>query len=55
MAWTEQRSDADRSRRRLQLLAELAGAKAQRERERPLRNRADRLRELIDSRRRLAG
>jgi hypothetical protein len=54
MAWTEQRLDPERSRRRLQLLAELAGAKSVREREHPRRARVDRLRELIDNRRRLA-
>ncbi|MEV4758858.1 hypothetical protein AB0J86_27695 [Micromonospora sp. NPDC049559] len=55
MAWTEQRLDPERSRRRLQLLAELAGAKAVRARERPRRLRYDQLRELIDTRRRRAG
>jgi hypothetical protein len=55
MAWTEQRLDPDRSRRRLQLLAELAEAKAARERERPRRAHSYRLRELINMRRRLAG
>ncbi|WP_170208616.1 hypothetical protein [Micromonospora pisi] len=55
MAWTEQRLDPERSRRRLQLLAELAGAKSVRERTQPRRVRVDRLRELIASRRRLAG
>ncbi|MEV0392297.1 hypothetical protein [Polymorphospora rubra] len=55
MAWTVQRLDPDRSRRRLQLLAELAGAKAVRERELPRQVRGDRLRELIATRRRLAG
>jgi hypothetical protein len=54
MAWTEQRLDPDRSRRRLQILAELAGAKSVRERERPRRVRVHRLRELIATRRRLA-
>lgn len=54
MAWTQQRLDPERSRRRLQLLAELAGAKAVREREHPRRVRVDRLRELIATRRRLA-
>jgi hypothetical protein len=52
MAWTEQRLDPERSRRRLQILAELAGAKAVRARERPRRARGDQLRELIDMRRR---
>jgi hypothetical protein len=56
MAWTEQRlDDAERSRRRLRLLAELAGAKSTRQREYPRRARTDRLRELIATRRRLAG
>jgi hypothetical protein len=54
MAWTEQRLDPDRSRRRLQILAELAGAKSLREREHPRRVRVNRLRELIATRRRLA-
>jgi hypothetical protein len=48
------RPDADRRRRRLQLLAELAGARSVRDRLRPRRERSDRLRELIDNRRRLA-
>jgi len=50
-----QRLDPDRRRRRLQLIAELTGAKAVRERIDPGRLRADRLRELINNRRRLAG
>jgi hypothetical protein len=54
MAWTAHRLDPDRSRRRLQLLAELAGAKSVRDREQPRRVRVDRLRELIATRRRLA-
>lgn len=54
MAWTAQRLDPDRSRRRLQLLAELAGAKSVRDREHPRRLRRDDLRELIAARRRLA-
>jgi len=53
MAWM-QRPDPDRRRRRLRLLAELADAKAVRDRQ-PRRGRTDRLRELIASRRRLAG
>jgi len=53
MALTEQRLDPERNRRRLQLLAELAGAKSARAREYPRRVRAERLRELIASRRRL--
>jgi hypothetical protein len=54
MVWTPQRLDPERTRRRLQLLAELAGAKSVREREHPRRLRRDRLRELIATRRRLA-
>jgi len=54
-AWTPQQPDPERSRRRLQLLAELAGAKSRREWEAPRRDRRDRLRELIATRRRLAG
>ncbi|MET7748634.1 hypothetical protein ACFQZ8_23540 [Micromonospora azadirachtae] len=55
MAWTTPRLDPDRSRRRLQVLAELAGARAVRQRERPQRMRTERLRQLIATRRRLAG
>jgi hypothetical protein len=55
MATIQQRLDPERSRRRLQLLAELAGARSLRERARPRHARADRLRDLIASRRRLAG
>lgn len=56
MAWKEQwLDDAERSRRRLRLLAELAGARSMRTREYPRRARVDRLRELIATRRRLAG
>jgi hypothetical protein len=55
MAWTLQRLDPDRRRRRLQLLAELADAKSVRDRVRPRRPSGDRLRELIATRRRLAG
>ena len=47
MNWKLQRPDPDRSRRRLQLLAELADAKSVRERVQPRRQRVDRLRELI--------
>jgi hypothetical protein len=54
MALRLQRLDPDRRRRRLTLLAELADAKALRERLHPQRLRADRLRELIANRRRLA-
>jgi hypothetical protein len=49
-----QRLDADRRRRRLQLLAELAGARAVRERVQPSRVRGSRIRGLIAQRRRLA-
>ncbi|MBO4208870.1 hypothetical protein [Micromonospora echinofusca] len=52
MGWTVQRLDPDRSRRRLELLAELAGARAVRERKRPQRARTERLRQLIATRRR---
>ncbi|GAB3796198.1 hypothetical protein GCM10027605_03660 [Micromonospora zhanjiangensis] len=51
---TVQRPDPDRSRRRLQLLAELAGAKAFRGREYPRWARDHRLRDRIADRRRLA-
>jgi hypothetical protein len=54
MALTLQRLDPERHRRRLQLLAELSGAKAVRDRVQPRRVRTDRLRELIATRRRLA-
>jgi len=54
MALTLHRLDPDRRRRRLRLLAELADAKALRERVQPRRVRADKLRELIANRRRLA-
>ncbi|MGC9669100.1 hypothetical protein ACNTMW_21405 [Planosporangium sp. 12N6] len=55
MALTLQRLDPDRRRRRLRLLAELADAKALRDRVQPRGARTDRLRELIARRRRLAG
>ena len=55
MALNLQRLDPDRRRRRLQLLAELADAKSVRDRVQPRRMRADRLRELIASRRRVTG
>lgn len=56
MAWTTPpRLDPERSRRRLQLLAELAGARAVRQRERPQRANTERLRQLIATRRRIAG
>ncbi len=54
MVWEVQRLVPERSRRRLQLLAELAGAKSVRDREHPRRLRRDQLRELIATRRRLA-
>jgi hypothetical protein len=54
MALKLQRLDPDRRRRRLAVLAELADAKSLRERLHPRRLRADRLRELIANRRRLA-
>jgi hypothetical protein len=54
MALKLQRLDPDRRRRRLALLAELADAKSLRERLHPRRLRADRIRELIATRRRLA-
>ncbi|HEY2950547.1 MAG TPA: hypothetical protein VGJ53_19475 [Micromonosporaceae bacterium] len=54
MAWTLERLDPDRRRRRLQLLAELADAKSLRDRMLPRRLQGDRLRELIVTRRRLA-
>ena len=47
------RLDPERRRRRLQLLAELADAKALRDRVQPRRAQAERLRDLIASRRRL--
>jgi hypothetical protein len=50
-----QRLDPDRRRRRLQLLAELADAKALRDRVQPRRLLTDQLRELIASRRRVVG
>jgi hypothetical protein len=56
MAWTTPpQLDPERSRRRLQLLAELAGARTVRQRERPQRARTERLRELIATRRRVTG
>ncbi|MEV0569387.1 hypothetical protein AB0J72_19745 [Dactylosporangium sp. NPDC049742] len=54
MALRLQRLDPERRRRRLALLVELADAKALRERLHPRRLRADRIRELIATRRRLA-
>jgi hypothetical protein len=55
MALRLQRLDPDRRRKRLALLAEMAGAKALRDRVLPRRIQADRVRELIAIRRRLAG
>ncbi|MEV1142805.1 hypothetical protein [Micromonospora sp. NPDC049799] len=55
MAWTTPRLDPERSRRRQQLLAELAGARAVRQRDRPRRLRTEQLRQLIATRRRVAG
>ena len=52
MASTPQRLDPDRRRRRLELLAALADAKAARELTQPERLRGARLRELIANRRR---
>ncbi|MGC4804229.1 hypothetical protein [Micromonospora sp. DT233] len=54
MAWTPPRLDPERSRRRLQILAELAGARAVHRRERPRRARSEELRQLIATRRRVA-
>jgi hypothetical protein len=55
MALRLERLDPDRRRKRLAILAEVAGAKAVRARVMPRRAEADRLRVLIASRRRLAG
>jgi hypothetical protein len=55
MALKLQRLDPDRRRKRLALLAERAGVRAIRERVLSRRVQADRLRELIANRRRLAG
>jgi hypothetical protein len=55
MALNLQRLDPERRRKRLAVLAELADAKALRDRVPPQRLRTDRLRELIATRRRLAG
>jgi hypothetical protein len=49
------RLDPERRRRRLRLLAEYADATAQRLRLSPQRDRVERIRDLVDSRRRLAG
>lgn len=50
-----QRLDPERRRRRLRLLAEYADAAAQRIRLQPQRARIERIRDLVDNRRRLAG
>jgi hypothetical protein len=55
MAVRLQRLDPDRRRKRLALLAELAGAKSLRDRVMPRRIQVNRVRELIAIRRRLAG
>ncbi|WP_189081252.1 hypothetical protein [Mangrovihabitans endophyticus] len=52
---TPPRLDPDRRRRRLELLAALADAKAAREHRHPQRLHGARLRELIAARRRLVG
>jgi hypothetical protein len=49
------RLDPERRRRRLRLLAEYADATTQRMRMSPERDRIERIRELVDSRKRLAG
>jgi hypothetical protein len=49
------RLDPERRRRRIRLLAEYADATAQRARLRPQRANIERIRDLVDSRRRLAG
>ena len=54
MAPSPPRLDPDRRRRRLELLAALADAKAARESAQPVRLRGARIRELIATRRRLA-
>jgi hypothetical protein len=54
MALTLQQLDPERHRRRMRLLAELASAKAVRDRLQPRQLRVDKLRELIATRRRLA-
>jgi hypothetical protein len=48
-----ERLDPDRRRRRIRLLAELAGAQTLRDRIAPRRARMERLRELISNRQRL--
>ncbi|HEX5742016.1 MAG TPA: hypothetical protein VFY17_10775 [Pilimelia sp.] len=54
MAWTMERLDPDRHRRRLKLLAELADARAVRELPPPRARRA-RVKGIIAERRRLVG
>lgn len=49
------RLDPERRRRRLRLLAEYADATAQRVRLQPQLARVERIRDLVDNRRRLAG
>jgi hypothetical protein len=55
MAQMLQRLDPERRRRRLRLLAELADAKAVRDRLNPRRAQLEQLRDLIATRRRTAG
>jgi hypothetical protein len=55
MALRLQRLDPERRRKRLALLAERSGAKTVRDGFDPRRIQADRIRELIATRRRLAG
>jgi hypothetical protein len=55
MAQTLQRLDPDRRRRRLRVLAELADAKAVRDRLAPRQAQLEQLRDLIATRRRTAG
>ncbi|HEY1485422.1 MAG TPA: hypothetical protein VGF84_04920 [Micromonosporaceae bacterium] len=49
------RLDPERRRRRLRLLAEYADATAQRMRMSPERDRIERIRGIVDARKRLAG
>jgi hypothetical protein len=49
------RLDPERRRRRLRVLAEYADATTQRLRLSPERDRIERIREIVDSRKRLAG
>jgi hypothetical protein len=55
MALRLQRLDPERRRKRLTLLAERSGAKTHRDALPPRRIQADRIRDLIATRRRLAG